>query len=65
MNADNNELTVFFSEDIDIDANWSEEDFDIFIEGPNAPYYLTWELEETSRRELLTTRNYMKFKIDI
>ena len=65
MNADNNELTVFFSEDITLGPNWNESDFDIFVEGPNAPYYIDWTLEEVSWWELLTSKNFMKFKIDI
>ena len=49
MNADNNELTVFFSEDITLGPSWNESDFDIFVEGPNAPYFIEWSLEEVSR----------------
>jgi len=45
MNAENTLLTVFFSEDIELGPSWNRSDFDIFIEGPNAPYYLTWELD--------------------
>ena len=48
MNAQNTELTVFFSEDITLGSAWEESDFDIFIEGPNAPYYLDWSLDEVS-----------------
>ena len=60
-------LTVYFNEPITIGPKWNKSDFDIFIEGPNAPYIVNWTLQG-HRRDLQTgsgTTNYLNFNLEI